>query len=297
MGPAEELDRASAQDLGFGAPDPGASQSAANLGFGEPEPGRQSKEQHGTLFMGSDAERPDDPSLGIPDDDDDASFADLNVDVEVEQPSPPPPSFEPPAAKPIDPAQFESPAPPAAPSPPPAQFESPAPPAAPPPPAPAQADPAEALAAFSASLAETAAPAAAGVTGEGLVELAISIEPGTLCFVHGDGAADELAGYIGVPVALVQDGPDGTAEVRAALESNAEPGTVVVRTEDPSLHLGFLLRRLEEGWRVLVETRSRTAEGARRILLGVGATAAAEAWLDAQVTSWAMLEEGHWKLL
>jgi hypothetical protein len=214
MGPAESLDVSSAADLGFGAPDPA------------PRP----QEQHGTLIMGSDAPRPDEESLGIPDDDDDASFSELSMELDEE-----PPSF-------------------------------------PPPPAP-------------------------GSSAEGLATLAGSIEPGTLCFVHGHGVAEELAGHIGVPIAVVEDGPDVTGTLQSLLENHAEPGTVVVRMEDPSAQLGFLLRRLEEGWRVLVETRARTAEGARRILLGVGATAVAEAWLDAQVTSWAMAEAGHWKLL
>jgi hypothetical protein len=232
MGPAEQLDPSSAADLGFGAPDPAATPPADDLGFGAPDPARASREQHGTLLMGSDAPREDDSSLGIPDDDDDSSFADLSVELEQETPSGSP-----------------------------------------------------------------AAPAVPAVAGEGLADLAVSIEPGTLCFVHGDGVGEELAGYIGVPFAVVDDGPDGTREVFEFLDRKAEPGTVVVRMEDPSARLGFLLRRLEEGWRVLVETRARTAEGARRILLGVGATAVAEAWLDAQVTNWAMLEEGRWKLL
>jgi hypothetical protein len=60
------------------------------------------------------------------------------------------------------------------------------------------------------------------------------------------------------------------------------PGTVIlVEREDPSPVLPWLLRRLDEGAIVLLTSAARTPEGARRTLLGVHATARAEAWLAA----------------
>jgi hypothetical protein len=56
---------------------------------------------------------------------------------------------------------------------------------------------------------------------------------------------------------------------------------LAVCLEDPSQHLGYLLRRLEEGTRVLVQTTARTPAGAKRLLLGTTASERAEAWLDA----------------
>jgi hypothetical protein len=73
-------------------------------------------------------------------------------------------------------------------------------------------------------------------------------------------------------------------------------GTYVVRLEDPSVCLGWILRRLEEGARVVVETRARTMEGARRILLGVDASPRAETWLEAHALHWLAHQDGAWTM-
>jgi hypothetical protein len=74
-------------------------------------------------------------------------------------------------------------------------------------------------------------------------------------------------------------------------------GVLIVRAEDPSPWLAWLLRRVEEGRRVIVETDALTPAGARRILLGVGATPRAELWLDAVRVLSATVSEDRWILL
>lgn len=109
--------------------------------------------------------------------------------------------------------------------------------------------------------------------------IAADIGEGTLAFVREPGLADRIASCYRVR-ALVFDDRAALEEVSEQLRS-APPGTlVIVRREDPSALLGWILRRLEEGMRVFVETRARSKEGARRMLLGLHAGERAEQWLD-----------------
>lgn len=93
--------------------------------------------------------------------------------------------------------------------------------------------------------------------------------------------AEHLAEAFQAPAIVIDDEVDPSkawARVRAL-----PPGAIlIIKREDPSALLGWILRRLEEGYRVFLETRARSAEGARRILLGTGASERAEAWLSAQ---------------
>lgn len=70
----------------------------------------------------------------------------------------------------------------------------------------------------------------------------------------------------------------------------------LVRLEDPSRVLAWLLRRLEEGARVVVETRSRTGAGARRTFLGTEATPHVTQWLDAHPQLWLHTDGHTWTL-
>ena len=67
--------------------------------------------------------------------------------------------------------------------------------------------------------------------------------------------------------------------IAIAKTARDDPPSIIVRVEDPAAHLGWTLRRLEEGYRVLVETRATSIDGARRMLLGVDAGPRADAWL------------------
>ena len=89
---------------------------------------------------------------------------------------------------------------------------------------------------------------------------------------------------------------NNTPSVFASARERDEETTYLVRLEDPSLRLGWMLRRLEEGGSVIVETRARTFEGARRILLGMISSPRADAWLSAHRVCWLAPHGGEWTL-
>jgi hypothetical protein len=119
-----------------------------------------------------------------------------------------------------------------------------------------------------------------------------AVSPGTLCLVHRPGGSEGVAPNL--PEAVTID--DATvASMVAALER--DPGTTyLLRVDDPSAWLGWTLRRLEEGARVFVETRARTFEGARRVLLGLSPSTRADAWLAAHRVCWLAPRDGAWIL-
>lgn len=117
----------------------------------------------------------------------------------------------------------------------------------------------------------------------GLGGLAAGIGEGALVYIREPGLAESLAQSFAAPSVTIDDQVRAD-EVWARVRGLPTGAIVIVRREDPSTLLDWILRRLEEGYRVFVESRARTAEGARRILLGVGASDRAERWLDSQVT-------------
>jgi len=121
-----------------------------------------------------------------------------------------------------------------------------------------------------------------GAVLSGLDELVLDIDAGTLVFVREPGLADALAAAFTVRTATLGDDTD-LADVSLVLHAAPVGTIVIVRREDPSAVLGWILRRLEQGLRVFVETRARSVEGARRTLLGVAATDRAERWLDSHI--------------
>ncbi len=129
-----------------------------------------------------------------------------------------------------------------------------------------------------------------------LADFATVIPAGTLCLVPGDGNAEMLATSLqGGDYALIDDvSPGGILAAAADLEPG---GRFAVRLEDPSEALGWILRRLEEGARGVVETRARPAPGARRVLLGVAASTRAEQWLAVHPTVWFEEQPGGWSCL
>lgn len=110
------------------------------------------------------------------------------------------------------------------------------------------------------------------------------VAEGTLVYVLEPGFADILARSSQAPAISIGDPHPSPAEVWARVRELPVGALVIVRCEDPSSLLDGILRRLEEGYRVFVETRARTVAGARRMLLGVSATDRAERWLDEQRT-------------
>lgn len=128
-------------------------------------------------------------------------------------------------------------------------------------------------------------------------QLLDTVSRGTVCFLHwGVGLGASVAREMHRSVLVIGEG-ETPLSVAGALASLEEDGVVVVAVEDPSPWLAWVLRRAEEGRRVLVETRATSHEGARRILLGVDASARAEAWLDALHVASVELRDGRWSVV
>ncbi len=128
---------------------------------------------------------------------------------------------------------------------------------------------------------------------ENAARLAADLGPGTLCLSGLRGVGTALgAAFEPVPVVVIDD----PAPVDARSISSQASAIYVIRVEDPSRWLGFVLRRLEEGARVIVETHALTAAGAVRTLLGVDASPRADAWLGAHPRRWLAVRDGRWTL-
>jgi len=124
--------------------------------------------------------------------------------------------------------------------------------------------------------------------------LLAAIPPGSLCF-SGSGVQNirSLIDELGIQCMLIQD-PDEPRRLWKLIRQLPPESALILDCDDPSRFLALLLRRLEEGHRVVISTQARTIEGARRILLGVDATTRAEAWLNRMKTTNIELSQGHW---
>lgn len=112
------------------------------------------------------------------------------------------------------------------------------------------------------------------------------LEPGTIVYLAGIRVGERLLQHLEDGFEIVDLDNWDVVTTRPFEELGSTKTGYLVRLEDPSRCLAWLLRRLDEGACIVVETRSRTAAGARRTLLGVEATAHATAWLDAHEQLW-----------
>lgn len=120
-----------------------------------------------------------------------------------------------------------------------------------------------------------------GKGGAELSELAVDIAEGSLVYIAEPGFAEGLAQSFQAP-SLTLDDAVNPQEAWSRLRTMPRGAIIIVDREDPSALLGWILRRLEEGYRVFLESRARDPEGARRCLLGLDASERAEQWLSAQ---------------
>ena len=118
----------------------------------------------------------------------------------------------------------------------------------------------------------------------------ITFEPGTLCLVVGGEDPYEAIADLEARVGEVRTSM-GKSGLVPELPLGSESGDcLIVRVEDPSAILGWILRRCEEGFRVVVCTRAQSPGGAMRTLLGFRGPAGLR-WLRA--VSLAYLWEGQ----
>jgi hypothetical protein len=121
-------------------------------------------------------------------------------------------------------------------------------------------------------------------------ELAARLSDGSLCLARGHGNGERLARHLGAYALILEPSEANGRRFDAAV------GAFVLRLDDPSELLGWALRRVEEGARVIVETAAKTPAGGRRVLLGVSHNATAIEWLASVPTFWLADERGSWTL-
>jgi hypothetical protein len=132
-------------------------------------------------------------------------------------------------------------------------------------------------------------------SGDALAVHANVLEPGTLVYLGGIGTGERLLEPLEDGFELI-DLETWDIVTMVPLEQLPARCSYLVRLEDPSRCLPWLLRRLEEGARVVVESRSVTAAGARRSLLGGEATPHLVQWLDAHPQRWLHPDGLAWQL-
>lgn len=122
-----------------------------------------------------------------------------------------------------------------------------------------------------------------------------ALEPGTVVHLAGIGVGERLLEHLEDGYDVVDLDTWDEVTTRPFEEMPTGRG-YLLRLEDPSRCLPWVLRRLEEGARIVVETRARTAAGARRSLLGPEATSHAVLWLDAHPQLWLYADGQTWVL-
>ncbi len=126
--------------------------------------------------------------------------------------------------------------------------------------------------------------------------LLAALPPGCLCFSDNQvQQTRQLIDELGLQAMLIQedDEPRRLAKLVKQLPAHS---ALILDCDDPSGYLPLILRKLEEGYRIIVHTQARTIDGARRILLGVTATARAEAWLARMRMTRIALVQGRWSV-
>jgi hypothetical protein len=138
-------------------------------------------------------------------------------------------------------------------------------------------------------------PSPAPVGRDDLAQLVGALLPGTLCLVRTEGDIEEIAALLPTDPIEIIDEANVSVVLALGLAELPPRATWIVRLEDPSRCLAFCLRRMEEGARVLVETRARTGAGAVRGLIGA-APATLVQWLGAHRRRFLSRADRGWRL-
>lgn len=131
-------------------------------------------------------------------------------------------------------------------------------------------------------------------TRDDVAPLVDRLVAGTMCFASEGGVAEHVAkaGTASVTVLDERSAVDLAGRMLSELELGA---TYLVQLEDPSRIADWLLRRVEEGSRVIIETRARDLAGAKRMFVGLHGEPA-ERWLAAHEVLWLADEGGTWQM-
>ena len=131
-------------------------------------------------------------------------------------------------------------------------------------------------------------------TRDDVAPLVDRLVPGTMCFAAEGGVAEHVAkaGTANVTILDERSAVDLAGRMLSELELGA---TYLVQLEDPSRIAAWLLRRVEEGSRVIIETRARDLAGAKRMFIGLHGEPA-ERWLAAHEVLWLADEGGTWQM-
>lgn len=131
-------------------------------------------------------------------------------------------------------------------------------------------------------------------TRDDVAPLVDRLVAGTMCFASEGGLAEHVAkaGTASVTILDERSAVDLAGRMLSELELGA---TYLVQLEDPSRIAAWLLRRVEEGSRVIIETRARDLAGAKRMFVGLHGEPA-ERWLAAHEVLWLADEGGTWQM-
>lgn len=121
------------------------------------------------------------------------------------------------------------------------------------------------------------------------------VEPGTVVYLGGIDQGEGLLRAVPGGFTVVDEDTWATVTT-SSFDLLPLDHSYLVRLEDPSRCLPWLLRRLEEGARIVVEGRATTSAGARRTLLGAEATPLLAQWLDAHPQRWLCPDGSGWRL-
>ncbi len=122
-----------------------------------------------------------------------------------------------------------------------------------------------------------------------------ALRPGTVFYMAGIGHGEQLLQHLDGGFEIIDNQTWDLVTTRP-FEEMLPDAAYLVRLEDPSRCLPWLLRRLEEGARLLVETRALSAAGSRRVMLGSEATQMLAQWLDAHPQFWLHSDRLAWSL-
>jgi hypothetical protein len=125
------------------------------------------------------------------------------------------------------------------------------------------------------------------------------LRPSTLVIALEEHVAGLVSAGLSLPSIVVDHHSFEPNELAPRLARLPRGSCIVLDLEDPSVALAWMLRRLEQGFRVVIVARAVTIEGAQRMIVGMHYGEAARHWLCAHETFGVSFEKGAlaWRAL